>query len=98
MKIKCFFLKKNFWIMCWNVLFYMLNCLFIIIVFRLLFYIVDYWIIVDLIFIDWVYYGCVLYFFEIKMIIYKRISNVLYVNNDDLLFEKNIIVFIDIRK
>lgn len=76
----------------------MLNCLFIIIVFRLLFYIVDYWIIVDLIFIDWVYYGCVLYFFEIKMIIYKRISNVLYVNDVDLLFGKNIIVFIDIRK
>lgn len=81
-----------------NVLPHMLNCLFTIIVSRLLFHIADYRIIVDLTFTDLVHHGCVRYFLEIKTIIYKRISNALHVNNDDLLFEKNTTVFIDIRK
>lgn len=58
-----------------NVLPHMLNCLFTIIVSRLLFHIADYRIIVDLTFTDWVHHGCVPYFLEIKTIIYKRITH-----------------------
>lgn len=87
------FEKKKPWIMRLNVLPHMLNCLFTIIVSRLLFHIADYRIIVDLTFTDWVHHGCVPYFLEIKTIIYKRISNALHVNDADLLFGKNTTVY-----